>query len=1722
MNDKKSPLEEFAFRCKPHFKPAQVFCTEESCEEKILCYVCIRNGHPHPEDKYQNFVEIIRQRAPGDGSNQLQVEKAHEQYKSNTQSIEKLNKQLKAELSWYEHLSKEVETNFKNLRFNLEPAEAIASELKIRATTHEGAENVIVDGPEVSQLINRFMRLGNEGQTNSTERDKTRLIQKKAELILIDFIKKFEQLTNELSFVTGIKPPRDTQPRKKKSDTVIQSPTQYAPKASFKSAEENNKGKSSDTPKSDANVKKISNFPSKTDQKSITAMDIEKPTQITKKTGPEQLEENKMEVVPNEKANEQSVDPREELKQRIKTFFSGSRKEKLALVEDCIRVAENLTNLDADTKAVVARQKATIELYNKTLKGLDITVVNKEAIKFLADSKNKKRSLHDFQQNIQKQRVSFLEEFKNWVDDVQMLDLLELMNKSSVEFSEQETELRDRLKNFTVAWREIEPKLEAKRNEKLQCNDIEATVQKLWGFRVRVPPMEKLLNMYFASKEIKISIKYLHARFKQLELDRCNLFREDMKEAEVLSIAESCKVISLANATAVMNKAMEWIQRVDFGTEYTKLSKLIEDTEQTKKSVVELLKAQKWNAETIPTSDIQVTRCMHQLYFDEMLEFRNWYLKNKKNPAPDAKKNSISNYLQTASSTLVSTFRKSPEESKMEIETQGTNSLVKGAKNTLSKETVQWVVEVANHIIQALETAKQFEKAKEILEMRVKFESENQFLSPLYKLFKANSTNLFRNYEGAGLEALESLLSRGRALGLPANEDVKSVFDYLNTVCWYISANAKSRGQRPTLELLEESLADLKRRNLSVEGNSLAKKRKEKIEKFKELRAEVQAFEMKYWLEDAKEGVRKLEQLEKIYVELGVEDPQTYKIIQGHLQEYRREVQVSPGQLTIENNISAGAKGLELGLADFAKTLANNLKEIPRKKKFFEKLAETKANLLGKFGNQEMESLTPRLKILNSNLFHGTKKVKNSELLKLLTSLEPSGTESSKIFLYWVLIAGMILRAKKGPFKIFEKLRKFSRNLLKSGAIQVDTPLYKKLLKEYLRAKSLHSELVCVQGAITAHKKPEGPSKRKFTQLNAEYLDGLLRRIKKGRLSAKAISQQISAILKQSRDHDKEFEVFEVRHRNGNRTMPSEYNKFVKKIDSSICISRKLDQKIEEILQKEKALKQELKDFGSDNFTPNALYARMLQFSTKSYAEHIIFSNSCEKFLANFRKYQPLFEEYQTIHQLQDQATLKQIMNLRQKLDEFEQSLSHLSKKKNIYQSGIHQIRKSLCRIRVLIIQNGVKGGKKDVKFTTADVRSLIIDMHNLNFERKNTFGRAEMVYIAELKKKIDTAVADVNKATSTNELEAIMNKTTQKFYGAIDFNQEYEAKKEELKKNVALIQSSIMPDTSNKSKSSESTIKESKASAEATKVSKVVEVINKIKTVDTTSVPKTIDNLKVSKPETPAKKPVMIDLELEPAVEEDPFEILEPIMPEPMEPKASSSAEAKKTISVEPEKTLPLFPIIPKVKIEGKERAPEKKSNNVVMIIDSDDEDMPKNSAPLKPESEGSKDDLLILENFVPSLSKKVKDNTSNPISVTPSSQENSQNVGGIINQVVEKEPKIRNRRKDFLLHTSDIAKVIRQSAQEDTSHKGESFWVDRFAQLLSKADELKSIFGLVTEDFDSDFFKLILHLPSDELSVLEKRAQEEVERGRMHNVSAKRIMFQLMRKGTAKKSAA
>lgn len=1809
-----------------HDKVAQAFCTEEICQDRILCYICIRSTHPHHEDKFHNIIELFKFKQPVTEPNPIDYEKYLQEFKDNTLSITKSYERVKKEIVWLDYLAKIVQANSSSLKPKMLTAQAIKSGLE-NLISKSPDKTCLTDGPELSQLINSFLQVSSG---NPVQNEKVLSRQKTIQKLIEELIAQLLQLTDEVSIFPDSKTVKEEVWRNRKNAKKGQAegtqlkPTNMAPGVSQSNGVTSEKPKniqimsstpstsqkpggvaerleliqkafhSKDLPISGSSAVQTSKTQGAGGASSTNALNLtpflysssqtstvtsnEKVQQIVaqsktyEKTSVIVIPENDSSpadetlTLPTNAQEKQKPDypvitaiqaqDYESMRQEIKAFFERNSKATTAVIEAWLQWLDKL-NLDPQLKFNLQRQGVIIEAFNKTKKQYDIISVNKEAERFLSDLNSKilKPPLREFEEKMHIRKQMFIEEERNWLEESKIEGLLSLMKESKVEFTQHEEELRTRLKSFNSYWKEIEAKIDLKRVQRIEFAELEQMVRTLWAYRVKFPLMEKLLEKYFDCKHFQVSVKYFLIRYKQLETERFKLFAQATDKTQLKTIIEQLKEISLSIVSPWRKKALELGEKIDFGGEFKWFLKLVEDTEQSKKVLNDALRLDNpdmYNPNLIQT---QVITCMHAFYFEEMIHLRVLYLKlepvkgaefraesaQSTNTTPVHQATALPSATQViAEGNLVthSHLNQTPLRDRMVEEhpqqptqtqqlpqtqrlTQTQSVLTQKSpsaspRDLLSNPVNLWLRDTATYIASLLERSGNGKKALEIYQKILKFDNGIDVSSPLCGLCSTSTQDLLKYCTTKEKDALENMLLKAAYLQPPLPNDVQRLLAALNTLSWQLHTSEILKKPTQTLEQLEESLASLLRRGLDISSNSLAQSMQDRVTKFKALKSRVQSIQslnLRTVIEEAsfESVVSTLESLEKTYKQLSIEDSELLKAIETGLRLFRQGEKVSkhPSSpkkfklqeleqfftqinsclrpedppnafITTLNEVVSQARKDQaemeqkrmLTVAHLSEILTDFLQNTVTRQNFVGKIAEVKVKMIAfktRLSNLSIElvpgyfeNLDYQLETLSDMPFKHGLKVKKTELLKYITLLESQATSLQKCLLYWTIIASAMLKVKKFSIKLYQKFVLLSDKLLKRNAIRADTPLFQALLTEFCRVKSLHSELIHVKGTINAKKKnAKAGSKQNFVPLNIEYLRGLCVRIKKGRLASKKILKRIKSLFKKNRRYEAVFDTFIEKQMKGERISQEEFNKFVKNVDKSVAISRKLDSRIEETFQKRKSLEKELLELKSDEIEPNDLLQRMKNFSDVSYAEYPIVSKKCESFLKEFAAYQLLYDGYQKLEEVKENVTTKQLRDFERKLEEYESNIS----KNRSYNFALKKMKGKLRRLKVSNIEKIINHGiPNEIQITLEDVQKLIQELSPASSDQEGGSTEYEGPYAQQLSfliglsEKISTAISEINQANSIDQLESALQKAVDQFHGNVDFISVYNSKKDELKQLLVNSDSPLLkPIPLNLSFHAE---------------------------------PFNI-------PIEPSQNSILGGMEIESQREGESSQLLQPIRIEEFK----SESFVREKHSEDKDSNVLDFNIF------NPSNLVPVMSGDVVVIIEPSD-----SSKKNLTRNNGADSDNPDIENFEPPLVKKVKDNEGNQI-LAESAEPEDDRVGLLkekLSKLIYKEGR-SSPRKSLGKHLYEMACVIQDEIEGDSSHKEEQYWLELFSQLVSEVDSLKTLWKLLDEEFDQLFFRKILLMNSEQRKEFERKAYEEVERTRMFNPSARQIISRL-----------
>ena len=194
------------FKCKLHGKDAGAFCTYEGCDERILCFKCVKEVHSHSEDSLENINELFISKKPLSDQNLTDKENFIHDFKSGNEAISSCYKEMQKELSWFEHLSTHVQANFSSLKFQDDWSNEVRTGLENLVAKSDDKKS-LTDTPELSQLVGRFVKASAH---KSTEDSKIKIIQNELMNLFGEVNNKLSQLSAELSKITEVKATKDT------------------------------------------------------------------------------------------------------------------------------------------------------------------------------------------------------------------------------------------------------------------------------------------------------------------------------------------------------------------------------------------------------------------------------------------------------------------------------------------------------------------------------------------------------------------------------------------------------------------------------------------------------------------------------------------------------------------------------------------------------------------------------------------------------------------------------------------------------------------------------------------------------------------------------------------------------------------------------------------------------------------------------------------------------------------------------------------------------------------------------------------------------------------------------------------------------------------------------------------------------------------------------------------------------------------------------------------------------------------------------------------------------------------------------------------------------------------------------------------------------------------------------------------------------------------------
>lgn len=1770
-------FSELSFLCKQHRKQAQAFCTEEGCQDRILCYLCIRNNHPQHEDKFENIVDLFKFPQATNKTRENINEKALQEFKTCAQTISAGYEQVTKEFFWFEHLVQLIGANSLSLVSKSDSSNEIKSGLE-KLIAKSANSTVLSDSSELNGLINKFLE---SRHSKSVLNEKVSSLQSETTRLFDELTSKLSQFSRELVVSFELKTDKEEVFQQKKMKETKESDVKRVDSAvqtvgrSMEVEREGDISRKTPSKASEEVVKEKLSIPKNINQfkaKTTTAVAQFNSNNLPNNIGSERSVEQTVILIsesdeeppattitpqkitktpnkPESNVNNLHENETQKFKDDVNEFFTCgcNCKEPISVFEEWLQKAQHIPDLDKDLFLKLESQKAIIDTYNNTKPQLDFISILQDSEKFVYDLKVKivKPSLSEFEENLETKRKLFIEESRNWLEEPKLKDLIHSMEKSRIALDQQEKELSDRLGNFHSYWELVERRIDFGSSQRIEFSEFEKIMQSLWTFGVKFPAMERVLNKYFECKGIEVAIKFFLIRSKQLESMKDDFFSENLSEAQLQALVDQLKITSLSTAQSIKKKANEVGEKISFGLEFGQFVKLIDDTEKFAKFLGdEVLNSTGMAPYKHSLIQTQMHACMHCLFFQEMIDLRQSYLTSKPTRVTELRNAPEISVTPKSSNTKQTLNRILSQDHTMCIESQGNKEIraedskmieeilepierPRSSKSSIIKSPIiikptppstesamtKWLKELAQHLAQVLEARGMREKVQEV---DVILANQDNFCSNLMafveSLNKSSIPELSEYYNTKGKESLEAIIANGLSLKFPHSQICKELIVSLKTMSWRISSHKVLSAPTQTFEQLYECLSDFDSRNLG-DKNKIpeAKEIEERLFRFEALKGKVQAIENADWRKIIEESrfesmVTSLELYAGIYNQLLIDDPALWRVIQENLMLINLAEKIAkqaPGKFNLhelerlaekaerffrpdESANNAFMLNLHLALSSVKKDTA--LREYYRELKLSH-LNEILADLLQNKANEsnflqiiaDVQSAPVRIKNLFANLSvdlepgyltkldlqlqnladvllmggFNFEKAETKDYAQLLESIVPEEADSLKRFVCWVTLASAALVWKKLSFKFFAKLAMVYEALSKIGIVVDDTmELFQRFFKEYKRVKSLNGELILVKGEKNGRQNPIKMSKEKPFPLNAEYLFGLKKRLEKSRIEAPRILKSICFMLKRNKDLEEQFESYLVKNKSTGKVSHRKFRKLEKKVEKSTAISKKLDDQMKETVEKRKLLFKEIKEMRSGELLPQALFEKMSNFCNKLYAQFPFSFRKCNDFLKEF-------EAFKLLYSYKNTSNRKEVADWQQKLDHFESVYGEDGQ----YKSSLLQMKKQIWRVKANRVENIRLGTSTEKHISLEEIQTLIQEWDELTEDEKNC-DEPLRVLLKIFEEKISDAISEINNSMTIEQLDERYFRWLAQFQGIVkDLPPVYMARKEELKYNSMMADKPIV-------------------------LSSHSEPVNK-------SLPLECD---------PSKRHLN-------EVKKNLFEGLN--MVSQMEEEKSDTIHSKILETPCPLKNSMEKPVISneaKVKIEEMSRMLNSvvKVGNVVIIMDSDSDN--ENKEPAVNQSTKSQE-------IEPSLSKKVKSNEGSQIVVQRSPQTSLQKPPSLVEKLrdlILNDNNIRNHRKDLMRHIPEIAEVIQDLTRgENASYTGytEDGMIENFKGFMDEAESLKCLWGLLDKDFDKGLLKKILHCPREQRKDLEKKAEEEINKGREKNLSAGRIILQMMR---------
>lgn len=228
--------------CTKHNQPGNALCCEEICEDRILCFNCIRNGHPTHHEKFINISDIFR--VPEEYKKELATEETKDfldQFKTSHKKLEAFTASTQGDKIWLDQLNRLVLTGSEHLKLFEDPIKEYnnkCSALKSRLQIKDSIP--IRDTSEFIEMVNYYICLyhNKPAARDQSTAEKILRLQREYMDLTKQLANKRNELNKELFGLTEGKLPKPDAPRfEREKQNVCESEQRKVRKTSTKSKE---------------------------------------------------------------------------------------------------------------------------------------------------------------------------------------------------------------------------------------------------------------------------------------------------------------------------------------------------------------------------------------------------------------------------------------------------------------------------------------------------------------------------------------------------------------------------------------------------------------------------------------------------------------------------------------------------------------------------------------------------------------------------------------------------------------------------------------------------------------------------------------------------------------------------------------------------------------------------------------------------------------------------------------------------------------------------------------------------------------------------------------------------------------------------------------------------------------------------------------------------------------------------------------------------------------------------------------------------------------------------------------------------------------------------------------------------------------------------------------------------------------------------------------------